>query len=388
LQVKRLAVEDFRNYAKESLEFSSGLNLVIGRNAQGKTNLLEAVYCLSGLGSPRSSDAALVRSGAERALLHARLLRGEREVDVDLELRPGRGTRALVNKTRVTGIRALSELSVSVFFGPDELSLVKGSPDGRRRFLDDLIVKMRPAQETVRREWERVLRQRNALLKSLGRPNQGGPPGDTLEVWDEALCRAGAAMGAARLRSLAQLRPFAARRYAEIAGAGNLHLAYVSSWIPEGYRNEIVAGDREPDEGELTGFLAARIAEVRPRELERRLSLAGPQRDDVMVGLGGDPAGEGMLEARSYASQGDQRTAALALKLGEHDLLSEVLDEEPILLLDDVFSELDPSRRGWLREAVKGVGQSFLSSADMQPAETLDAALVLEVDAGKVSVHS
>lgn len=373
---------------QDSVEPSAGLNLVIGRNAQGKTNLLEAIYCLSGLGSPRSPDAALVRSGTERALLHARVLRGEREVDIDLELRPGRGTRALVNKTRVTGIKALSELSVSVFFGPDELSLVKGSPDGRRRFLDDLIVKTRPAQESVRREWERVLRQRNALLKTMVRPGQGAQrAGDTLEVWDEALCRAGAAIGAARLRALALLRPYAARRYAEVAGQGNLHLAYVSSWIPQEYRDNVVVGDGEPDEGELAGFLAARIVEVRPRELERRLSLAGPQRDDVMVALGGS-LGEGMLEARSYASQGDQRTAALALKLGEHDLLSDVLGEEPILLLDDVFSELDPSRRGWLREAVKGVGQSFLSSADMQPVEPMDAALVIEVDQGKVSVHS
>ena len=384
MQVGRLELEDFRNYRHEALELSPGLNLVVGRNAQGKTNLLEAVYCLSGLGSPRSPDSALVREGAERALLHATITRGARNIDIDIELRPGRGTRALVNKARVSGTKSLGELAVSVFFGPDELSLVKGSPDGRRRFLDDLIVKERPAQEAIRREWERVLRQRNALLKSLGR---GGPergPADTLEVWDEALCRAGAALAGARLRSLTRLLPYAAKRYNAIAGQGSLRLTYVSSWIPEEYRASVIAGSREPSEDDLAIFLAARLDEVRPRELERRLSLAGPQRDDILVALG-NPEGD-MLEARTYASQGDQRTAALALKLGEHDLLSDVLDEEPILLLDDVFSELDPSRREWLRDAVQGVGQTLVSSADSQPAEALQAARVIEVQGGRVTV--
>ncbi|MEA2462192.1 MAG: replication and repair protein RecF, partial [Actinomycetota bacterium] len=365
MEVAQLGLQDFRNYREARLELSSGLNLVIGRNAQGKTNLLEAVYCLSGLGSPRSADSALVRQGAERALLHGTVVKGSRRVEIDLELRPGRGTKALVNKTRVSGIKGLSELCVSVFFGPDELSLVKGSPDGRRRFLDDLVVKVRPAQEAVRREWERVLRQRNALLKSLGRGVRPGP-NDTLEVWDEAFCRAGAALGAARLSALARLRPYAAKRYADIAGRGALGLSYVSTWIPEEYRESVVAGAEDPGEADLVRFLRARLDEVRPGELERRVSLAGPGRDDILVSLGNGDDGS-MLEARSFASQGDQRTAALALKLGEHDLLSDVLGEEPILLLDDVFSELDPSRRGWLKEAVAGVGQTLLSSADSGP---------------------
>jgi DNA replication and repair protein RecF len=386
LEVLRLELQDFRNYSHQVLEFESGLNLVVGRNAQGKTNLLEAVYCLSGLGSPRAPDAALVREGAEAALLHGRVKRGERVVDVDLEMRPGRGMRALVNKTRVSGIKALSELSVSVFFGPDELSLVKGSPDGRRRFLDDLIVKMRPARDAIRREWDRVLRQRNALLKSLPPRGQGSAAG-TLEVWDEALCRAGAALGAARLEALRSLRPFAADRYVEIAGQGALQLSYVSSWVPEEYTTLVLAGVAPIEESQLFSFLATRLDEVRPRELERRLSLAGPQRDDVMVRLAGSPDGSGMLDARTYASQGDQRTAALALKLGEHDLLTEVLSEEPILLLDDVFSELDPSRREWLRKAVMGVGQTFVSSADSQPAEALEAALLIEVERGSATAR-
>lgn len=388
MQIAHLALEDFRNYVRESLELSPGLNLVTGRNAQGKTNLLEAIYCLSGLGSPRAPDSALVRSGTERALLHARVRRGEREVEVDMELRPGRGTRALVNKSRVSGMKALSELSVSVFFGPDELSLVKGSPDGRRRFLDDLLVKMRPAQEAIRREWERVLRQRNALLRSLPRRGEvRSEGGETLDVWDAALCRAGAALAAARLGALQRLHPYASARYREIAGRGDLHLSYVSTWLPAEYGTGVVSGVREADAATLEGFLAARLAEVRVGELERRVSLAGPQRDDVLVALSPEDGSDQVLEARAYASQGDQRTSALALKLGEHDLLTEVLGEEPILLLDDVFSELDPSRREWLRGAVSRIGQSFVSSADTGPAEMLDAALVLDVSGGKVSVR-
>jgi DNA replication and repair protein RecF len=165
VRVDEVALEDFRNYERARVDFGAGLNLVVGRNAQGKTNLLEAVYCLGGLGSPRSPDVALVRTGSERALVHGRVLRGARRVAIDLEIRPGRGTRALVNKSAASGGRALAEVTTAVFFGPDELSLIKGSPEGRRRFLDELVVKLRPARDGLRREWERVLRQRNALLR-------------------------------------------------------------------------------------------------------------------------------------------------------------------------------------------------------------------------------
>jgi DNA replication and repair protein RecF len=384
LRVGRLVLEDFRNYESLSVEFADGLNLVVGRNAQGKTNLLEAVYCLSGLGSPRSPDATLIRRGAERALLHAGVTRRGRAVDVDIELKPGRGTRALINKTAVPTNRALGELSVSVFFGPDELSLVKGSPDGRRRFLDDLIVKLRPSQEDLRREWERVLKQRNALLKSL--PRRDGmrvlPP--TMEVWDEAFAKAAAELAAARLRALAALLPYAGSRYMEVAGGGSLDLTYTSSWVGEELAARSLEVPSEIDIGELHDALHARIAEVRPREVERGMSLVGPGRDDVTVRLA-DAAGE-LVEARTYASQGDQRTAALALKLAEHDLLTEVLDDKPILLLDDVFSELDPRRRDWLREAVRAAGQTFLSSADTDAWEGLGAERVFTVEQGKVTL--
>ena len=384
MQVERLALEDFRNYEREEVDLGSGLNLVLGRNAQGKTNLLEAIYCLSGLGSPRGNDGALVRSGCERALLHGLVVKGQRKIEVDLELRPGRGTRALINKTPVPKTRALGEVAVSVFFGPDELSLVKGSPDGRRRFLDELVVKLRPVRDDLRREWERVLKQRNALLKSAPRGGGSGSVTATLEVWDDALVRTGAALAAARLEALAALTPYAAKRYAEVAGGGRLELAYISSWALQA-QGELL-GD-VPDEASLRQALAAKLEEVRRHELERGISLVGPHRDDVGVALESGSGSNPMLDARAYASQGDQRTSALSLKLAEHDLLTDALGDPPVLLLDDVFSELDPHRREWLKEAVRGRGQTLLSSAEEASVDLAGADRVIEVVEGRIKPH-
>ena len=385
MRVDQLVLENFRNYERESVSLAPGLNLVVGRNAQGKTNLLEAIHCLSGLGSPRADNAALVRQGQEAALLHATLTRAGRTVLIDLEIKPGRGTRALVNKSSIPRTSALTESLVTVFFGPDELSLVKGSPDGRRRFLDDLVVKLRPAREALRRELERVLRQRNALLKSLARSDDRGSDRDQLQVWDTALCRAGVAVAAARLEALRDLVPHAEKRYGEVAGSGRLELAYVSSWLPEEAASAIVVGGAPVDDASLQAHIVNRMEQLRRPELERGLTLVGPQRDDVSVRLAGRGNEQGqMLDARTFASQGDQRTSALALKLAEHDLLSAALDDEPILLLDDVFSELDPHRREWLSDAVRDVGQTIVTSAEPLALEALSAERVIEIEEGHV----
>lgn len=378
MRVDRLVLEDFRNYEREEIDLSGGLNLVVGRNAQGKTNLLEAIYCIGGFGSPRGPDAALVRNGADAALVHADVTRAERTVHVDLEHRPGRGVRALLNGTAVPGMRALRELTAAVFFGPDELSLIKGSPEGRRRFLDELVVKLRPARDTIKREWDRVLKQRNALLRSA--PRGGGAARsarETLVVWDEAFCNTGAELAAARLEVLAALTPYAAKRYEEVAGGGRLELSYQASWL----------GDVPTDAADVATLreaLANALDEVRPRELERGMSLIGPQRDDVVVNLSSAGYAQSLLDARAYASQGDQRTCALALKLGEHDLLTDAFGDHPILLLDDVFSELDPARREWLADAIRGIGQSVVSSAEPGAVEAADAARVIRVEGGRV----
>jgi DNA replication and repair protein RecF len=386
LQVERLGLEDFRNYVRAAVEFAPGLNLVVGRNAQGKTNLLEAIHCLSGLGSPRAPDAALVREGYERSLLHADVRKGDRQLRLDLEIRPGRGTKALLNGTPLQGTRPLSEILVTVFFGPDELSLVKGSPEGRRRFLDDLVVKLHPARAALRREWDRVLRQRNALLRSAPRRGSGSL-GQTLEVWDEALCRTGAGLTAARLQALGRLLPYARKRYEEVAGGGDLELNYTSEWLENYIIESALASPAAIDESILKEKLAAKLEEVRQREFERGISLAGPQRDDVLIKLASPGAIGGQLEARNHASQGEQRTSALALKLAEHDLLSDALGQDPILLLDDVFSELDVSRRRWLAGAVGAMGQTLLSSTEPVPPGSVHFERILEVSAGEVTVR-
>lgn len=378
--VRQVALEDFRNYERAALEFDAGLNLLVGRNAQGKTNLLEAVYLLSGLGSPRSGDSVLIREGAERALIHGSVVRGPRTLEIDMEFRPGRGARALVNKTAVPGTRELSEITTCVFFGPDELSLIKGSPEGRRRFLDDVIVKLRPARFGIRREWERVLKQRNALLRSWPRTGDPRSAVETLEVWDDAFARAGAVLAAARLEALGALLPFCRKRYEAVAGGGRIEISYVSSWLEEDLVHDSL--DRvEADVPALQEALAARLRDLRQREIERGQSLSGPQRDDLLVRLASP--GETVRDARSFGSQGEQRTGALALKLAEFDLLTDVLDETPILLLDDVFSELDPARRAWLSDAVRDMGQAILTSAEPGAAESAAASKVYEVVSGE-----
>ena len=384
MRIISLGLEDFRNYEHQQVDFAPGLNLIRGRNAQGKTNLLEAVHCLSGLGSPRSADAALIREGADRAVIHAEVERSGRSIRIDMELKRGRGARALVNKTGLPRTKALAEYVVTVFFGPDELSLVKGSPDGRRRFLDELSIKLRPARDALRREWERVLRQRNALLKSA-RGGLDGSARDSLEVWDEALCRVGASVATARLQGLASLAPYASKRFQEVAGSGQLELSYVSSWLDPAVADDALRDPATISEEGLRGHLRAKVNAMRRPELERGMSLVGPQRDDVSVRLSSGPDADALMDARTFASQGDQRTSALALKLAEHDLLTDVLGEEPILLLDDVFSELDPERRAWLGHAVKDLSQTLVSSAEASERDAAEAAQILEVNGGTVT---
>ncbi len=383
MYVDALVLENFRNYNKAEIAPSPGLTLVVGANAQGKTNLLEAFYCLTGFGSPRGADANLVMTGAEKAFLHGRAQRGGRRLDIDIELRSGRGARALLNKTPLPGVRALSEVLAAVFFGPDDLSLIKGSPEGRRRFADDLAIKLRPARDGIRREWERVLKQRNALLKTAPR-SMRGDASTTLDVWDDSFCRTGATLAGARLDAIGRLRPVIADRYAAIADTDTMDIGYESSWVHRDLVEAALEG-RRVDEKDLRESLASALDEVRSRELERGMSLVGPQRDDLQLWIVKSDGSR--LDARAFASQGEQRTAALALKLAEYELLGEAHDERPILLLDDVFSELDPSRRRMLSDAVRAEGQVVMTSAEPGASESARAGVVLDVTAGEVSAR-
>lgn len=339
--VERLAVTDFRNYASAALDLAPGFNAVLGDNGQGKTNLVEAVAYLATLESFRGApNDALVRDGADSAVVRAEVRHADgRTVLVEAEItRTGRN-RVLVNKQRLARTRdLLGVLRVSVF-SPDDLVLVKGGPGERRRYLDDTIVALSPRFDTVRSELERILRQRNTLLKQAG----GRLTAEielTLDVWDAKLAEAGERLGSARAALVGELEPLVAKAYADLARVPTqLQLDYAPAWRAEG--------------------LATALAASRTDDLRRQVSLVGPHRDELGMELAA-------LPARTHASQGEQRTLALALRLAAHDLVTQRVGSPPLLLLDDVFSELDPDRSQALLHHLPA-GQVLLTTAGVLP---------------------
>jgi DNA replication and repair protein RecF len=317
--VRRLSLTDFRNYAGATLELDDGLTVVTGDNGQGKTNLVEALAWLATLESFRGAPAdALVRAGADRAVLRADILHADgRAVLAEAELpRTGRH-RVQINRQRLARARdLLGVLQVSVF-SPDDLALVKGGPGERRRYLDATLVALHRKHDSLRIDLERILRQRNTLLKQAS--GRLSPEiGLTLDVWDAKLTSTGEALGHARAELTAELEPLVGKAYADIAGdPSEVRLRYEPGW-------------------RVTG-LAAALAASRAEDLRRQLTLVGPHRDDVDVDLAG-------LPARTHASQGEQRCVAFALRLAAHIAVTERLGSPPLLLLDDVFSELDRDR--------------------------------------------
>ncbi|HEX9314392.1 MAG TPA: DNA replication and repair protein RecF, partial [Actinomycetota bacterium] len=306
MQLRGLVLTDFRNYAEASVEFSPGLNLVVGRNGQGKTNLLEAINVLSGLGSHRgAAGEAMVRQGAERAALSGTGSVGGRNVRVDAEVKRTGGTRLLVNRVAVERMSASSNagMLVAVAFSPDDLVIIKGGPEERRRLLDQGAARVRPLGGAERQEFDRVLRQRTGLLKAAPTSQRALA---TLDVWDESFAGAGAVVVRNRLAVLDKLRPEVLRRYRSVAGlAAEISMEYRASWLPEGSE---LAGKLQSGvvaEDELRAALFDSLARARSRDLERGVSTVGPHRDDVEVLLEG-------ADARLFASQGEQRSLALS----------------------------------------------------------------------------
>jgi DNA replication and repair protein RecF len=335
----------------------------VGRNGQGKTNLVEAIDYLSRLSSHRvAADAPLVRTGADRALVRASVVRDGREAVLEVEIKPGRANRARVNRAELPRPRELVGLVRTVVFAPEDLALVKGDPSGRRSFLDDLLVMRTPRLAGVRQDYERVLKQRNSLLKTAGSARRGSSrssgAGDalaTLDVWDAHLSSTGAEIMAERLRLVAELRPYVGNAYATVARGASKDDAGLE------YQPSLDIGDLTDRSG-----LAERVLEElerrRPDELERGLSLVGPHRDELLLTLGnGDPLST-RLPVRGYASHGESWSFALALRLASYDLLRADGDD-PILILDDVFAELDADRRTQLAELVAGAEQVLVTAA-------------------------
>ena len=358
MYVRHLSLADFRSYASAEIELAPGVTTFVGPNGQGKTNLLEAIGYLALLGSHRvSSDAALVRLGAERAYVRAAVVRDERSALLEIEINPGRSNRVQVNRSPLPRPRELLGMLRIVLFAPEDLTLVKGDPSERRRFLDDLLVARAPRLAGVRADYERVLRQRNALLKSAGPARRGGGANvATLDTWDAHLARTGAELLAARLDLVEALRGRVDASYESVApGGGPTTLDYRSSI---GEDVELIA-----DRTILTEVLLDRMAGRRADELARGVSLVGPHRDELVLSIG-------ELPARGYASHGESWSLALALRLASYDLLT-ADGGEPVLLLDDVFAELDTRRRARLAELVEPAEQVLVTAAvedDIPPA--------------------
>ena len=348
--VSRLDLTDYRSYPAVSCSFPEGISLLIGRNGRGKTNLVEAIGYLATLGSHRvPTDAPLVRHGANQALIHADVEDAGRTTSVDVAIIPGKANQARINASAVPKVRDILGIVRTVLFAPEDLAIVKGDPSERRRFLDDFLMQRRPRIAAVRSDYERVLKQRNALLKSARTVRGAAREAmlETLRVWDEHLAAAGASMMAERITAIQALRPFVLQHYGHIADDSTVSLTYRNSMdvdIPETTQADV-----------WQHALLESIAARRDEEIDRGVTVVGPHRDDVLLSLGEFPA-------KGYASHGESWSIALALRLATLSVFQEDM-VEPVLILDDVFAELDTKRRAHLAEIVATGPQVFITAA-------------------------
>ena len=397
MHVARLSLTDYRNYARAELELGPGATVFVGRNGQGKTNLVEAIGYLSTLGSHRvSGDQALIRAGADAAIVRALLSHGERELLVELQLNRQGANKAQLNRSQVK-TRELPRYAHSVLFAPEDLAIVRGEPSVRRRMLDELLVQRTPRLAGVMADYERVLKQRNSLLKSARARGLVADRLPTLDIWDERLVDLGAELIDQRLALIAELTAPLANAYESIVDADHRPELRPTLSI-DGADPDEETGGRTPSpadtesatetagieqptsQGERT--TADRFAEalglLRPKELERGITLVGPHRDDVVLLLNG-------LPAKGYASHGESWSFALALRLASAELLRrDSSTGDPVLMLDDVFAELDRLRRERLAAAIGGFEQVLVTAAVLEDVPEPLTARIVHIDAGQV----
>src|SRR3954467_7314298 len=355
MHVRHLSLTDFRSYEAAELELTPGVTALVGPNGQGKTNLVEALGYLATLGSHRVAlDAPLVRSGAERAVVRAVVVRDDRDLTVEVEITPGKANRARLGGAPVPRPREILGTVRTVLFAPEDLAIVKGDPSERRRYLDELLVARFPRYAAVRADYDRVLKQRNALLKTASaarrqiRSAQGGSALRTLDVWDAHLATAGAALLAGRHELVEALRPLLDKAYTAVSrGGGPAGMTYKSSLDDD----VIATSDRDL----LAAALGSAVAAVRDQELDRGITLVGPHRDDLVLTLGD-------LPAKGYASHGESWSMALALRLGAYDLLR-ADGGDPVLILDDCFAGPDGPGREKLAALVGPAEQVLITAA-------------------------
>lgn len=383
MHVSSLSLRDFRCYTALDLAWDPGVTVLLGANGQGKTNLVEAVHYLATTSSHRvATDAPLIRSGCGRALLAARVRSHERSLTVEVDVNAGAANAARVNRSPVRSTREVLGLLQVVLFAPEDLSIVKGDPSERRRFVDQLLVQRRPRLAGVRADYERVLKQRTALLRSASavRRQRGGTALDlgTLEVWDRHLATTGAELVAGRVSLLSELDDHLAQVYAALApGSASARAEYRSSVAGYGVAEQRVAS-AGADAVAWTDLLTEALALARSAEVERGLCLVGPHRDDVALWLGD-------LPARGYASQGESWSLALALRLSSFEVLLGDSDSPPVLMLDDVFAELDSRRRDHLVERMGDADQVIVTAAVAADVPTRLGGARFSVASGQVS---
>jgi len=383
--VSHLNLTDFRNYESVDVTMVPGANVFVGSNGQGKTNLVEALGYLSTLGSHRvSTDHAMIRQGRDSAIVRARLENGERQVLAEVQINRSGANRAQVNRS-VIKTRELPRYFSSVLFAPEDLALVRGEPSGRRRFMDELLVQRSPRLSAVMTDYERVLKQRNTLLKSARSSGIREGQLSTLDIWDERLVEFGSLIIEARSQLIAELLPEVAAAYSSIAGAD--HAASLTSLLSV-LSNDLREAEPELEEtatrggaisaADAAGHFRAALARLRRAELDRGLTLAGPHRDDLILQLNG-------LPARGYASHGESWSFALALKLASAEVLRrESPSGDPVLILDDVFAELDQSRRARLASAVDGFEQVLITAAVLEDVPAELAGHIVHIRAGAI----
>lgn len=377
MHVRHLGLRDFRSWEHVDLELDPGRTVFVGPNGFGKTNLVEALWYSTTLGSHRvGTDAPLIRAGADRAVVSTIVVNEGRECAIDLEIAAGRANKARLNRSPVRSTREVMGILRAVLFAPEDLALVRGDPADRRRYLDELATIRRPAVAGVRADYDKVLRQRTALLKSLAAARYRGDRGalDTLEVWDSRLAEHGSELICARIDLVNQLVPEVEKAYQLLApGSRSASISYRSS----------IDGDlASPDRAAVEATLLAAMAERRTAEVERGVCLVGPHRDDLDLRLGDQLA-------KGFASHGESWSYALALRLAAYELLCADGDE-PVLLLDDVFAELDAARRRALAAVAQAAGQVLVTAAVVEDIPTdWDAKQIgielREGDSGRVS---
>jgi DNA replication and repair protein RecF len=355
--VSRLELVDFRNYANASFDFEPGTTAVVGLNGQGKTNLAEAMAYLATLDSFRGAPLdALIRVGADSAVVRATVVHDDgREVLVELELTRNGRNRVLINRQKLGRARDLLGVMRVTVFSPDDLAVIKEGPGGRRRFLDDVLVALALKYDALRLELDRIVKQRNMLLKQVG-GRLSDETALTLDVWDSKMAEVGDQFGHARAVLVARLSPLVGEAYEQLADRPtSIELRYEPAWRQRG--------------------LGTALAEARTDDVRRGVSSVGPHRDDLELFISGMPA-------RTHASQGEQRTLALALRLGAHRLVTDKAGSAPVLVLDDVLSELDPGRcEALLRHLPPG--QVVLTTAGVLP-EAAHPDAIVRIEAGMV----